>query len=101
MKNKFDLTIIGSGPCAIAALMKVKSKKILVITGQEKIKINEKINIHPKVEFHEKNKLYINDFYKNNNVNLFSSSKIGGLGNYWGPRLSAYRFLKIIPKKRI
>jgi thioredoxin reductase len=36
MKNKFDLTIIGSGPCSIAAFMKVKSKKILVITGQEK-----------------------------------------------------------------
>jgi hypothetical protein len=99
MKNKFDLTIIGSGPCAIAALMKVKSKKILVITGQEKIKINEKINIHPKVEFHEKNKLYINDLYKNNNVNLFSSSKIGGLGNYWGQGCQHVDFKKLYQKK--
>jgi hypothetical protein len=103
MKKKLlNFVIIGSGPSSIGALIGLKEKNYAVITGESKQKnSNDVKNIHKKILFEEGN-LYrdiIFNIFKNKKKMIYSISKIGGFGNYWGQGCEYVRFEKLNNKK--
>lgn len=101
-KKIFDFVIVGSGPSAIGALIGVKKKNFAVITGEANHdKKLYKKNIHKKILYEElnSNKSFLTNIFKSKKNSIFSISKVGGFGNYWGQGCEYVPFEKLNNKK--
>ena len=102
MKKKiYNSVIIGSGPSAIGALYSLKGNNNAIITGytNENNNLVSLNQIHKKIGYEEDNQVnFISNLFKKNNDKLFTISKIGGFGNYWGQG-SEYAIWKTKKKK--
>ena len=91
-KKLFQNIIIGSGPSAVAGLMaslKESNGNNAIITGHLKSKLLlKKFNIHKKILFEsDDDTKYLNNIFTNKSRLIFSISKVGGFGNFWGSRM--------------
>lgn len=101
-KKILDFVVVGSGPSAIGALIGIKKKNFAVITGEIKNKKKlYKKNIHKKILYEElnSNKSFLTNIFKNKKNSVFSISKVGGFGNYWGQGCEYVPFEKLNNKK--
>jgi hypothetical protein len=96
--DKHDIAIIGAGPCALGALTGLKdNQRICVITGEVPYDGSLR-RLHPKIRSvaaDRGERPGIADPFpllcdKRQKL-LFSSSKMGGLANYWGQQFISYR----------
>ena len=103
MKKKiYNNVIIGSGPSAIGALYSLKGNNNAIITGYTN-ETNNLISlnpIHTKLTYEEDNQInFISNLFEKNNDKLFTISKIGGFGNYWGQGSEYVPYEKLKNKK--
>lgn len=103
MKKKiYNSVIIGSGPSAIGALYSLKGNNNAIITGytNENNNLVSLNQIHKKIGYEEDNQVnFISNLFKKNNDKLFTISKIGGFGNYWGQGSEYVPYEKLKNKK--
>ncbi len=95
MKSNFDVVIIGSGPTAIATLLSLDPRlKVAVITGA--VVPDKGASKHPKIltvaKINGEMPGAINylPFREHTSGELFETSIVGGLANYWGQQFLPY-----------
>lgn len=99
-----DIVIVGSGPSSISSLISLSNskKKICIVTGENKLSDKKKFSInHPKISFLTNTNKYFSDFFFNleNKNKIYSSNRIGGLGNYWGQGFGKNNYQNLNQKK--
>jgi hypothetical protein len=98
MSHFFDTILIGSGPCALAALTALAPEQDLaVVTGAVPEPQREQ-NIHPKIRvvaLERKESPGLADRLENGPPPakpMFSTAALGGLANYWGQLFVRYGY---------
>jgi len=93
--NQFDVVVVGSGPCAIAALGALpKGKRIAIVTGATSNRVRRHL-LHPKIQtvsLEQDKEAGVADpvEFSTPSAPLFATAIVGGLANYWGQQFLRY-----------
>ena len=96
-RKPFDLTIIGAGPAAVAALGAISGGgRVCVVTGSRRHPVTKKRKVHPKIDAvcYERRETpgvaHFTPFARERKLGLFETATVGGLANYWGGQFVRY-----------